>query len=286
MRFGIKDLLSGTLIVALVMLVVRSHHQIQVKRAAIVASEQQVRHTEDEIRITSGRLENADARFDFAKEVAGIHRDALEAFKRIESKYGTVESKPGWIGYRSLPTLKESTEQSRWAHRISVPDDYPVYLRTAVSTADAIASKDRANLDIQDWLRDAPLDDPAAHEIQLSPGIHDLVLVSYRGAVEVYPARIAIRLSDQLIFDAKTSDLSYQIGSSYSSTPQEQYHFRFDKPSTQGGKQTQFLVSLEIEQSDQVEQTQRKRFDFWVWLSSTPMQGSFREFLTVGEAYE
>jgi hypothetical protein len=278
LRFEIRDLLAATLIVAMILLVVRSDSQVRRRSLDIAGGEKVMQLLESEIAQEHASLENAAARFDYYREVADIHEAALGAFAEIEAKSRTLVPKPGWISCRRVPYLKENTDQTNWAYRISVPAEEPVYLRSAIAPIDSIPSKGRSELDRQPWLNSGPLVDSAAHEVRLAPGIHDLIITTHRGRSDAASAEFEIRLDGQSIFKSKTIEESFEIGSTMSTSPQEQYDFRFDKRSAESSRFTEFLVSVEIEEPNTGVPKQRIDFDFWVWLSGTPMPKSFTKY--------
>ena len=278
MRFEIRDLLAATLVVALILLVVRRDSQVKERLSDVAGGEKETQLLEVEIAQEQALLENAAARFDYYREIADIHEAALGAFAEIEAKSRIVVPKPGWISCRRLPYLKETADQTNWAYRISVPAEESVYLRSAIAPLDSIPSKDRLNLDQQTWLKSGPLVDSAAHEVRLAPGIHDLIITTHRGRSDSASAEFEIRLDGQLIFKSKTIEESRKIGSTMSNSPKQQYDFQFDKRSADIGRFTEFLISVEIEEPKTTEPKQQMDFDFWVWLSGTPMPKSFTEY--------
>jgi hypothetical protein len=278
MRFEIRDLLAATLVVALILLVVRSDSQVRERLLDIARGEKKVQLLESDLVREQASLENAPARFDYYREVAGIHEAALRAFSEIEAKSRILVPKQGWISFRRLPYLKETTDQTNWAYRISVPAEEPLYLRSAIAPIDSIPSQGRSMLDRQVWLKSGPLVDSAAHEFRLAPGIHDLIITADRGRSDAASAEFEIRLDGQSIFKSKTIEESHKIGSTMSNSPKEQFDFRFDKRSADHGRYTEFLVSVEIEEHKTTEPKLPIDFDFWVWLSGTPMPNSFTDY--------
>ncbi|MCC9601938.1 hypothetical protein LOC67_15360 [Stieleria sp. JC731] len=226
MRFGIKDLLGITLLVALVLLLVRGNQQVQQTTLKIVEVETRRENAEIDLERAKNNLTDIDAELDYFKEIARLHEDALPAFEKIKSKYNAIDPKPEWIGYRIQPVLIDQVGQMRWAFRISVPKEFPVFLRSAVVSLDSLPSQTRTGLDSQSWIQDPSTSGFAPHEIQITPGIHEIAMTTTSGKTTTVAPTIEISLDGNRLMHATVQDPGYQFRSTMSTAPKEQRNFQ------------------------------------------------------------
>ncbi|OYP34125.1 hypothetical protein [Rhodopirellula sp. MGV] len=282
LKFGIRDLLGITFLVALAMLVIRGKQELQRSRAALLSAAQHLKLAKLDLDQATGLLADADGRMDYFHEVAEVHRNAVTAFEKIQSRYHEVVPKPDSIGLRLFPVLKEDPNSHVWSYRISVPEEPPVFLRTAVSVKDSFPREGRSDLDHQQWLDQSPFD-ALPGEIQLSPGIHDIVLTQSNVRQESGFVTLSLKVDQQTCFKTTSTHSSYRFRSSSSTAPKQQYDLRLAPannlaPANKRGRLSSTLVSTNLETSGETDLVFPVDYTIWLWLSSTPMPETFAPF--------
>ena len=242
----------------------------------IEAAKQDMASKNSEIQINDYYLAGAQSKLDYYQQIDSIHQLASQAFENLKSKYSGVQAEPGEIIYRWIPTVLDHIGQSKIHYRFSIPDQPPVFLRWAVAPAQS-PPKRRTLLDQYDWLPAERVGPWRPGEVQLDPGLHDLVVITDRNHMEGETAWIEIRLDDSVAIKADTTLEGGSIRSSWRS-PQEQRRLRFDK---KGSKKypalSQKLGSIDLESSSP------NGIEVFFWLSDTPMPDVFSSNRSEGE---
>ena len=272
MKFEIRDLLIATALIALSSLAFRFYREGHIKSREIAAARQELAQKKSDLRVNEIRIEGAAAKFDYYRQVDSIHQAATQAFEKLKPKYSVVQPKHGKISYRYLPTLIDNAGQSKVHYRISVPAQSPVFLRWGVTQAQPPES----SLDQHDWLPAERVNSWKPGELQLEPGLHDLVIITNRNALitnrdfDGDTAWIEVRLNDSVVINADTTLEGQRVGSRWTA-PREQHDFSFDKVGAKKyPKLAHELGSIDFRTSD--DQPARK---FFFWLSGTPMPNVF-----------
>ena len=74
-----------------------------------------------------------------------------------------------------------------------------------------------------------------------------------------------IHVDDKLVFDSKANRLDLTGVSRTTKSPHRQADMRFDKPTEEYGRHSEFVVQFDLD-----DQSKQQKAGFWVWLSSTP----------------
>jgi len=258
-----------------------SYQQGNRRTQEIEAAKQDMASKKSELRGKERLIEGATAKFDYYRQVDSIHQAATQAFKKLKLKYSVVETKPGKISCRYLPTLIDQAGQSKVHYRISVPNQSPVFLRWGVTQGQPSES----SLDQHDWLPAKRVNSWKPGEVQLEPGLHDLVIITNRNALitnrdfDVDTAWIEVRLDDSVVIKADTTLEGQSVSSNWTAPREEQQDFSFDKVgSRKYPKLAHELGSIDFRSSD--DQPAR---EFFFWLSGTPMPNVFSSDRSEGE---
>ena len=138
-----------------------------------VLLESRVSHDLAEIELLTGTLEYADQRNDYADEVELAYRRTIDEFDRVRNRYGSVDPEAGKVIFRIVPALDERADVTVSRFRVSIPSEYPVFLRSRGSSG----KYPIGDLDKQSPSSVADISGPQAWQMQLEPGIHDLCFV-------------------------------------------------------------------------------------------------------------
>jgi len=261
-------LLIATALIALSLLARRFYQEGYRTRQEIAAARQELAQTKSELKRNERLNEGAAAKFDYYRQIDSIHQSAAKAFEKLKPKYSVVEAKPGKISLRYLPTLIDQTGQTKAHYRISVPAQSPVFLRWGVAQGQSPES----SLDQHDWLPADRVNSWKPSEVQLEPGLHDLVIITHRESSDGDAAWIEVQLDDSVVIKADTSKEGRNAGGESWTAPREQQvDFSLDKPgSKKHPKLSQELGSIRLRSS-----SDQLRFEVTFWLSGTPMPDAF-----------
>jgi len=273
-KFEIRDILIATALIALSLVAFRFYWEGHKKIREIATARQELAQRKSDLRVNEIRIEGASGKFDYYRQVDSIHQAATQAFEKLKPKYSVVETKPGKISCRYLPTLIDQAGQSKAHYRISVPNQFSVFLRWGVTQAHPSES----SLDQHDWLPAKRVDSWKPGEVQLEPGLHDIVIITNRD-FDGDTAWIEARLDDSIVIKADPTLEGQSVGSRWTA-PREQHDFSFDKVgSKKYPKLAQELGSVDFRSSD--DQPAR---EFFFWLSGTPMPNVFSSVRSEGNS--
>ena len=256
MRFEIKDLLLFTLLAALAAVGWLGYERKYNLRERIVQTEADLQNFETTKQNLENGLVDSTARLDFYAEVAKVHQVALEGFPEVQQRYGIVEPRLGKVSIRSVPTVSSARHQSPTHYRISIPEQTPVFLRSAVASAPNDLDRNKRELDAQEWLETSPLSVSAKSQIQIPPGIHDLHITISRHRNEASHAAITLELDGQVLAICEVASPKNVINSwsTVNSRVQSDIDLR---------GRTYFLADIEIDHKEDKQAV----FEFWAWLS-------------------
>ena len=195
MKFKVRDLLLLTLIAGLVMVSWQRNqelNQIRSQQMQVSAELMQVRNEANQIRRNYRRLQPAWSQ---AQNIREIYRETREGFEAVVNKYCELKPVPKHVVFRNLPWVpnSQSLVDSGASWIISIPDEYPVYLRFAATRHPIRNSK---QLDDQVWNSDVPLSDCGPYQQRIEPGISRVTFRLVQETTEYFE----IQLNDQPIF--------------------------------------------------------------------------------------
>ena len=257
LRFEIKDLLLITLIAAIAAVAWRSSQRSSELQGMISNTKVNMQTFERQTLSIEASLVDSNTKLDFFAEVAKAYEPALEGFAGIQQRYGVVEPRADKVSIRSVPTIRESNREARYHYRISVPDQIPVFLRSAFTMKGTVPSSDRTKLDEQAWLKTSELSESTKSQMQIQPGIHDLHVRIQMFANELGNAAIELELDGQLLTSCVAKTQTRRIGSWSNSSLTSQYDFVFKRG-------TQYLMKIDV---DEEEDPDQRDLEFWIWLS-------------------
>lgn len=246
-----------TLIAALAAVSWSSYKRLHYTQAKIASTQARANKLRSDTQVAEIHVSNATARQDYFAEVATVHEETMASFPKLSKRYGVVEPKHGKVSIRRVPAMKESKHQSPTHFRISVPEQFPVYLRSAVHRGpDADGSgMIRRQLDTQDWLAVPPFNDASKSQIRLAPGIHDLVYKTNRSTTESGNETMEVVLDGKLLAKIILQNVSQSFASSSSISGHTQYDFDF-------ANGTQYLTRIDIDDANHA------AWRYWIWLSA------------------
>lgn len=261
MKFEIRDLLIATALIAMSLFAFRLYQDGQQMKEEIAATEEALRHKKSELGMGLVLTSDAAARFDYYQLIDSFDQLAAETFEKLRLKYSAVEPKPAKVSFRSTPSLLDRFGQSKTQYRISIPPDYPVFLRWG--TTDFTSTS--GDYDQRDWLPESEVGQWRPGEIQLKPGLQDLVVAINRESKN-HAAFIEIWLDDLEVLKAETME-SYPKFSSFTRiTPSKQHDF--------GLRDDRFIKGLgSVLLKSPLDDKGRLKFRYW--LSGTPTPAAF-----------
>ena len=257
MRFEIKDLLLMTLIAAIAAVAWRSVQRSSELHEMISNTEVNRQTFKRQTRLIEANLVDSNTKLDYFAEVAKAYKPALEGFTDIQKRYGVVEPRSDKISIRSVPMIRDSLGQSYYHYRISVPDQPPVFLRSAISLKDTVSHSGRKKFDDQAWLKTSQMSESTKSQIQIQPGIHDLSIRLRTRKNELGNAAIELKLDGQLLVNCVATSPTRKMGSWSNSNPSVQQDFDFQRG-------TKFLMSIDLDDDKDPDQ---RDLEFWIWLS-------------------
>ena len=175
MQFNIRDLLFVTSVVVLVVVACIRYRAADRIDSQVTKARFEVKSLQDSIVRSKQYLPNYEPRMDYVGQIQQAHGAAAADFDNVRKRYSKIEPKPGKVVAREIPEYGDLNPKHL---RLHIPQEYPVYLRSAIKAKQDSSSDDSSKiekaLDQVAWQTETPFSDPSPHEIRLDPGWVDL----------------------------------------------------------------------------------------------------------------
>lgn len=254
MQFGIRDLLILTSVAALVAIAFLGHRKTNQLDAQLTETRSQFSADRSTVSLLEIYLDDFGPQMDYAKQFRLAAEPAIAEFDSLRQRYSDVEPVPGKVVVRSVPEYDREPNVSMHHWRLSIPTEYPVFLKSAIreNTRAAAASA----VDDMAWLTVSQFTESGPFETRLDPGIVDLWLIHSDNG-----RKIELRLADKQLL--QTEFIGESFGNSWSGPSGRK---PFARSLT---KRPQYLLKIDRGPS---------KLEFWIWLSGKPDAAGFKPY--------
>lgn len=142
MQFNIRDLLFVTSVVVLVVVACIRYRAADRIDSQVTKARFEVKSLQDSIVRSKQYLPNYEPRMDYVGQIQQAHGAAAADFDNVRKRYSKIEPKPGKVVAREIPEYGDLNPKHL---RLHIPQEYPVYLRSAIKAKQDSPSDDSSS---------------------------------------------------------------------------------------------------------------------------------------------